>query len=295
MQYSLRWINRRAYDRASELCTNALALRVTLVFLSTLVCHTLFGSVAGHRPSRHARRALARRVSNNPASTLPFLSMPPPSRPFISRIASQVVRYGRQVVPVIATHARAIAIGVTMEIVEQMHRIVANMASRYVSVSSHLGNANVLQGEYDVRSSHKGYPRQPQRLGHAPRAGRICTCRVGLQGGHPPQSCCPLLGENGIFYLFFSLEMFADFVPHSRSPGDTIALGITAPFHSNSNVLVVTTTTTTMIAVAAAAAAAAAAGGPFHGTGDVLVVTTMAAAVAAAAAAAATTLGAHLH
>jgi len=180
-----------------------------------------------------------------------------------------------------------------MEIVEQMHRIVANMASRYVSVSSHLGNANVLQGEYDVRSSHKGYPRQPQHLGHAPHAGCICTCRVGLQGGHPPQSCCPLLGENGIFYLFFSLEMFADFVPHSRSPGDTIASGITAPFHSNSNVLVVTTTMTTTIA--AAAAAAAAAGGPFHGTGDVLVVTTMAAAVAAAAAAAATTLGAHLH
>jgi len=136
---------------------NTLALRVTLVFLSMLVCHTLFGSVPGHRPSRHARRVLACRISNNPASILPFLSMPSPSRPFISRIASQVVCYGQQVVPVITTHARTLAIGVTMEIVEQMHRIVANMASRYVSVSSHLGNANVLQGEYNIRSSNPSF------------------------------------------------------------------------------------------------------------------------------------------
>src|SRR5260221_14724573 len=30
----------------------------------------------------------------------------------------------------------------------------------------------------------------------------LCTCCVGLQGGHPPQHCCPLLGENGMFFFF---------------------------------------------------------------------------------------------
>ena len=112
--------------------------------------------------------------------------MPPSSRPFVFQLASLVVRYGQHVAPVIATHARAIAIGVTMELLEQTHQIMVNMAGRCVSVSSHLDNANVLQGECGVFKSYAGCHRPPQRLGHAPCAGRVCTCRVGLQGGHPP-------------------------------------------------------------------------------------------------------------
>jgi hypothetical protein len=56
--------------------------------------------------------------------------MPPSSRPFFFQFASLVVRYGQHVVPVIATHARAIAIGVTLEILEQTHWIIVNMAGR---------------------------------------------------------------------------------------------------------------------------------------------------------------------
>ena len=102
--------------------------------------------------------------------------MPPSSRPFALQIASQVVRYSRHVFPVIAKHARAIVVGVAMEIVEQTHRITVNMADRCVSVPSHFGNANVLQGEHRVRYLREGSPRQPRRLGRAPRARRVCTC-----------------------------------------------------------------------------------------------------------------------
>ncbi len=202
MQYSLRWINRRAYGRASELRTNALALRVALYFcLRWCVVHCLVPPLGIVRVVMRVERSRAA-FRATPPPPLPFLSMPPSSRPFVFQFASQVVRYGRHVAPVIATYARAIAIVVTMEILEQTHRIMANMAGRYVSVSSHLGNANVLQGECDIFNSHTGYHRPPQRLGHAPRTGRVCTCCVGLQGGHPPQRCCPLLGENGMFFFF---------------------------------------------------------------------------------------------
>lgn len=133
------------------------------------------------------------------------LTMPPSLRSFVLQIASQVVRCNRHVSHVIAMHARAIVVGVTMETVEQTHRIMVNMADRCVSTFSHFSNiANTLQGEHDVCYSREGGPREPQHLGHAPRARRVCTCRVSLQGGGPPQPCRALLGENGKFLFFLS-------------------------------------------------------------------------------------------
>ena len=133
------------------------------------------------------------------------LTMPPSLRSFVLQIASQVVRCNRHLSHVIAMHARAIVVGVMMETVEQTHRIMVNMANRCVSTFSHFSNiANTLQGEHDVCYSREGGSREPQHLGHAPRARRVCTCRVSLQGGGPPQPCRALLGENGKFLFFLS-------------------------------------------------------------------------------------------
>lgn len=144
MQYLPRRIDRREYDRASELCTSALALRVALYFcLRWCVVYYLvpLGIVRVFMRVDRVDRSRAA-FQTTPPPPLPFLSMPPSFRLFIFQFSSQVVRYGRHVAPVIATHARAIVIEATMEIVEQLHQTIANMASRCVSVPSHLGNTN---------------------------------------------------------------------------------------------------------------------------------------------------------
>lgn len=141
-----------------------------------------------------------------PAPTPPIpLTMIPFFLLLSFQIALWVVRYARHMAPVIATHARAIVVGVMLELVEQMYRITSDMANRCVPALSHLGNANCLQGECGVRYSCRGRPRPPRHLGHAPCARRGCACDGGLQGGSLPQPCRPLLGENGEL-LFFILE-----------------------------------------------------------------------------------------
>jgi len=147
-------------------------------------------------------------VSNNTPRP-PF--MPPSSRPSsFFHVASQVVRHGRRIAHVIATHARAwtraIAVGVVMEIIEQTDRIMTDRAGRCVSFYFHFGNANVSQGERELRYLRERVLCPSQRPGNPPRARRVCACQVNLRGGHLPQPCRPLVGENGKFFLSLFLS-----------------------------------------------------------------------------------------
>jgi hypothetical protein len=158
-------------------------------------------------------------ISNN-TSCPP--SMPPSSHPSFFHITSQVICHGWHVAHVIATHVCAwtcaIAIGVVMEIIEQMDWTMTDRAGRCVSFYFHFGNANVSQGEREFCYLCEQVLCPSQWPGNPPCTRHVCACHINLRGGHLPQPCHPLVGENGKFFLsFFLAWMFADFLSHSDS------------------------------------------------------------------------------